>query len=103
MEGEGDGIIISSSWVSLTSQCLAAVLQLLPAPGHPPAHVPVWDTLVRTGEVGIGAKLFAVMVGVVTAPLAEVMDPRYQTFGTIVIITNFIPTRYHTFSALLVF
>ena len=92
MTGEDDdgSISISSRWgiqVSLTSQCITAVLQLLPAPGHPPAHVPVWDTLVRTGEVGIGAKLFAVMVGVVTAPLTEVMDPRYQTFGTIVIIT----------------
>ena len=76
MTGEGDGVISSRCviLVSLTSQCITAVLQLLPAPGHPPAHVPVWDTLVRTGEVGILAKIFTVYVGVVAAGVAEVMD-----------------------------
>ena len=82
MEGDGDAVfavyIISRPSkcviiVSLTSQCFAAVLQLLPAPGHPPAHVPVWDTLVRTGEVGMLAKIFTVYVGVVAAGEAEVM------------------------------
>ena len=87
MTGEGNcdgGIIISRSiscviFVSLTSQCFTAVLQLLPAPGHPPAHVPVWDTLVRTGEVGILAKMFTVYVGVVAAGVAEVMDTSHFT------------------------
>ena len=69
--------------VPLTSQCLAAVLQLLPAPGHPPAHVPVWDTLVRTGEVGMGAKIFTVYVGVVAAGVAEVMYTSHYTYSTL--------------------
>ena len=85
MTGEGDDGTISSKYVIfviLTSQCLAAVLQLLPAPGHPPAHVPVWDTLVRTGEVGMGAKMFTVYVGVVAAGVAEVMYTSHYTSST---------------------
>ena len=62
------------------------MLQLLPAPGHPPAHVPVWDTLVRTGEVGILAKIFTVYVGVVAAGVAEVMYTSHYTSGTLNII-----------------
>ena len=62
---------------------MAAVLQLLPAPGHPPAHVPVWDTLVRTGEVGIVAKILTVRVGVVAAGVAEVMDTSHYTSSTL--------------------
>ena len=74
MTGDGDGVIISKCGITVTSQCLAAVLQLLPAPGHPPAHVPVWDTLVRTGEMGTVAKMFTVSVGVVAVGVEEVMD-----------------------------
>ena len=62
------------------------MLQLLPAPGHPPAHVPVWDTLVRTGEVGMGAKVFTVYVGVVAAGVAEVMYTSHYTSRTLDII-----------------
>ena len=58
------------------------MLQLLPAPGHPPAHVPVWDTLVRTGEVGIAAKMFTVYVGVVAAGVAELMYTSHYTSST---------------------
>ena len=61
---------------------MAAVLQLLPAPGHPPAHVPVWDTLVRTGEVGMETKMFTVYVGVVAAGVAEVMYTSHYTSST---------------------
>ena len=85
MAGEGEEGRISSSCgilVSLTSKCITAVLHFLPAPGHPPAHVPVWDTLVRTGEVGILAKMFTVYVGVVAAGVAEVMDTSHYTSST---------------------
>ena len=85
MTGEGDNGSISISsrgiLVILTSQSITAVLQLLPAPGHPPAHVPVWDTLVRTGEVGLGAKIFTVYVGVVAAGVAEVMYTNHYTIS----------------------
>ena len=47
-----------------------------PPSGHPPAHVPVWDTLVMvmTKKVGTVAKMFTVRVGYVVAGLAELMD-----------------------------
>ena len=90
MAGEGDGVSISRSrcaiLVILTSQCITAVLQLLPAPGHPPAHVPVWDTLVRTGEVGMAAKMFTVNVGVVAAGVAEFMYTSHYISSTLSII-----------------
>ena len=47
-----------------------------PPSGHPPAHVPVWDTLVMvmTKKVGTVAKMFTVSVGVVAVGVEEVMD-----------------------------
>ena len=101
MTGEGDAVYkisISSMCeiiVSLTSQYITAVLQLLPAPGHPPAHVPVWDTLFRTGEVGILAKIFTVMVGVVAARVAKVMDTCHYTTSTLSIPALFVLCRWH--------
>ena len=92
---EGNGVvrfrIISSCdiRVILTSQCVPAVLHLLLAPVQAPAHVPVWDTLVRTGEVGILTKIFTVMVGVVAVRVAEVMNANNCTFCTLSISPTF--------------
>ena len=101
MGGECNGVIsrrIISSCdirVILTSQCVPAVLHLLLAPGHPPAHVPVWDTLFRTGEVGILTKIFTVMVGVVAARVAKVMDTCHYTTSTLSIPALFVLCRWH--------
>ena len=51
-------------------------------PGHPPAHVPVWDTLVRTGEVFIEAKMLTVVAGVVTFSVTGVMNTCHHSSCT---------------------